>query len=796
MVISQTVAMPRPWIERLAAGFLSAVVICRLLTPTDGAATGETVWIAQFSLLGLLVWACAAYRSNHVLLRFNRVDAAVGLLCLGHVIGALVVVSTSGDKRAAMTMLWEWVGIAVTWFLMRTQLVSAADRKGMLIVVAAAAVSLSGLGIWQHHFGYGESRRTYEKLKAESESLARSGRPADPQRALEWDRAMHVVRSEFVRQDIPVEDSARILWEQRLYSGEPIGMFALTNTLAGVLVCAGILWLGILACARRSVPAWRLPLGAILTTLILYCLLLTKSRTAFVGLASGLILWGAVGLGFRRAGLRRIWPGLAAGMAILVLLVGIAAATGGLDQLVISESTKSLRYRFEYWTSTWQMLMETPRNWLLGVGPGNFRQNYLQFKLPQSSEEIADPHNLVLDVWANGGLLALAGLAGICFAGLRPLISALKSEVSRSRQTSDIQETEHDAGPTWRDGILAGAVLGHLVVLFLGLGSEETLVLLLLGWWLVALTGSSLFRNEPASGVYAAAFAALVVHLLGAGGIGMPAITQMLLLFVALSDGDESAAGWTWEPERRMARRTICGVALALFLGCLFTGLNPILNARVSVAAGIEELFERGNLSKAEREFGHAVEADPWSSIPYERLSEMAYQRWLGSDKDRSEEFKRSVDWQQQAIARDPRHAGGYRTLAEMYIARFKRTGEQADAAAAADAMLQAVALYPNHALGQSQLAEALALAGRQDEARLAARRALGLEAINERAGHIDKRLPKGRLELMKQILGDSRQPAAGISRILAGGNVERADNRDGIEPSPGPPRAAIPEPN
>src|SRR6185369_621707 len=152
---------------------------------------------------------------------------------------------------------------------------------------------------------------------------------------------------------------------------------------------------------------------------------------------------------------------------VLAALVAAAASTGGLDRLVISESTKSLQYRFEYWTSTCQMLLDSPRNWLLGVGPGNFRQNYLQFKLARSSEEIADPHNLVLDVWANGGLLALAGLAGICVAGLRPLWSGKTTGALSARETKFSKKTTAAAGPSWRDGLVAGALLGQLVVLFL-----------------------------------------------------------------------------------------------------------------------------------------------------------------------------------------------------------------------------------------------------------------------------------------------------------------------------------------
>src|SRR5258708_9742045 len=110
---------PGGWLDRLAKGLLAAVVVSRLLTPTDAAAAGETLWIAQFTLLALVVWSVAVYRAGIVRLQFDWVDGAVLLLCLGHVAGALVVIGTSGDKRAAASMLWEWCAVAATFFLMR-----------------------------------------------------------------------------------------------------------------------------------------------------------------------------------------------------------------------------------------------------------------------------------------------------------------------------------------------------------------------------------------------------------------------------------------------------------------------------------------------------------------------------------------------------------------------------------------------------------------------------------------------------------------------------------------------------
>src|SRR3990170_3588062 len=92
-------------------------------------------------------------------------------------------------------------------------------------------------------------------------------------------------------------------------------------------------------------------------------------------------------------------------------MFGVAAASGGLDIQVISEAPKSLRYRVQYWCGAAAVLRESPVALLFGTGPGNFRQHYLRHKLAESSEEIADPHNFLLDVWASGGMIAVAGLS-------------------------------------------------------------------------------------------------------------------------------------------------------------------------------------------------------------------------------------------------------------------------------------------------------------------------------------------------------------------------------------------------
>ena len=72
-------------------------------------------------------------------------------------------------------------------------------------------------------------------------------------------------------------------------------------------------------------------------------------------------------------------------------------------------ASKSFGYRLQYWQSSLQMIADHP---LVGCGPGNFQNVYTQYKLPEASEEVADPHNFLLEIWATAGTPAHAGLSG------------------------------------------------------------------------------------------------------------------------------------------------------------------------------------------------------------------------------------------------------------------------------------------------------------------------------------------------------------------------------------------------
>src|SRR5690606_22676235 len=78
------------------------------------------------------------------------------------------------------------------------------------------------------------------------------------------------------------------------------------------------------------------------------------------------------------------------------------------------------------------LITEPWRNVVAGVGPGNFAGPYLRHKLPTSSEEISDPHNFLLEIWATSGIFALVALLAALGLGVREAFGPSRTETLRS----------------------------------------------------------------------------------------------------------------------------------------------------------------------------------------------------------------------------------------------------------------------------------------------------------------------------------------------------------------------------
>lgn len=713
--------------DRLPATNWSVVVLAGLLgarffTVAESADQGDTLWLAVLTFFVVAIGHWFRWRAGQGLRPLDRVDAAAIALVVPHLVSALAVVLDAGQKRAAINLGWEWLGSLVLWFEFRSVLASGRGAT-LLRTVLVLGVALAGYGIWQNQVWYRQNAalvNEHEALNSRADSLS------NPER-----RRME----EIARQLGPDFQSAtggtrKMLLDRFRSSTEPIGCFGLANTFSGVLVVA--LWLALATGLHvRAAPSRTMRWAAIaLFAVVGLCLVMTKSRTAVVGLLVAGGLYGFVG----RTG-KWYRQGTIAALTVMVsgaALLGLALLTGLIDREVISESPKSLQYRLEYWAATSQVILDHP--WL-GVGPGNFRSHYLHHKLKGASEEILDPHNLLLDVWANGGVIAWAGLVALLIWGIRTGWRAVMHEVSSGARSLPIVRRSEGA---W--AAVAGPGLIAAQQALFGGGIETRMLGFLvicpiLGGWLASRT------STLRAGAIWAAWLALLIHLCGAGGIAMPVIFQLWCLLLAVLVTSPVS-------ERDVESRWPLGVALglgALAVACLKTALLPNALCRAEISFARDTISSTGHRAMAEQQLLAAAKSDPLSPEPWGLLMSL---RSSGGP----EELEAAIEAGRAAIARNPENPLHYEVLGDLLAGQEPGTEETRQQAI--DWYQKAADRYPNSARIRTSLALTLDSAGKTEAAREQAKLALELDDLNQAAMHADKVLPPEKRQRLEQIYG------------------------------------------
>ena len=196
--------------------------------------------------------------------------------------------------------------------------------------------------------------------------------------------------------------------------------------------------------------------------------------------------------------------------------------------------------------------------------------------------------------------------------------------------------------------------------------------------------------------------------------------------------------------------------AVVLFVSCLIMATLPIFERHERIAAGEQAILMDGDVDRAILEFSAAAVSDPLSPEPLEKLAEAFFSRWQAGRRELSspDDFARCRDALRMAIQQDPQNSSRYRRLGEIDSAKFARTHDPKDAAAAADALTQAVARYPNDASLRAARATALAEAGRTADSKAEADRALRLDEINRKNGHTDRYLSDPTVIQLRRLAG------------------------------------------
>ncbi len=735
-------------------GIAVGLLVTRWLLPAESTASGSTLWLVGGWLLLAAAWSLSRLRRWPISpLRFDRIDLAVTLLVAPQVVSAMVLIITrDGNGRAAANMACEWIALLLAFVLLRRWLSKPADFQALIRIALAVGVSLSILGIWQHHVGYRRANDSFNALQDELDTAIRS-RDIFTVRRLQF---------ELAAAGIPLDGPARQLWERRLRdSREPYGLFALANSLGGLLAPLLIYGLGL-------APAWRHPgwpktartgsRGGLLSAvsflaigflLISYCLLLTKSRTAWAGLAvGGVLLAGGQVLRWLKER-----PGrLALGAAVPVLLVVAAFWTGGIDREVLTEAPKSLAYRFEYWRGTLGVISDRP---LVGTGPGNFRQHYLAHKLEESSEEIADPHNFLLEATATSGLIGLAGLAACVVL----LLAGRHQHANAS--TAAIDEPRDRGGPT---GMIAlGGVFGFALAMAPGWLLEGGLdirlgcvaVGFIVSWSCLPAVQSDRSIQRRAT---LAALVVLLVHLLGAGGFSRPALMQLLLVLVIgwrpWPDRGHPPAPTPAPPTLKSARLAVVGCGVLLLLVTFF-GLTPVFQSSVAGQQATNALLLQDRPGAAARMLYDAQQADRLDPAPSRRLARLRIEN-ADDDSASDEALEQAIRAATVAGLRDPHNWVSAHDLARAVRLKWRRHRDDVARQEMIDWGTTAVDRYPSNPRLHAWLAETLAETGQASRAAGEARQTIRLHRLLQSRGHVDKLLSPERIEQMQSLAAEA----------------------------------------
>ncbi|MAT15995.1 MAG: hypothetical protein CMJ46_12080 [Planctomyces sp.] len=751
---------PSPFLM-LALGTCGLAWMLRWLTITEGAIGGETLWITLLWLLAaaLLCWADFRERRTGIAAgsndevgadrrtwSFDPISLGLMLIVAGHVAGCAWLYSTGGQLRAAVNLCWEWIGLGTTWWILCRVVARLEWRRDLIALILASALPLACVGLWQHYIWYESTSQEYLQQKEIYLQL----RNSDSSQWTQQDREdFQTAQAFFKEQGIPEDPDVLQSWENRLLgSREPLGFFALTNSYAALLLFLLGGWIALLftRIETRSSQSWIAPF--VVVALICFVLLLTKSRSAWLAL---LLTAGAL-LISRFS--KRWWRVTLLGGGLVIGLVAVAWLTGAIDTEVFSEAPRSLRYRFTYWTATAELLQDSP---FFGSGPGNFRHAYLRHRPGGASEEIADPHQFLLDLWANGGLLALLGIGLIVFGLLLYWRRGPVSDIGESNASSPALPPLSARQPILVGGIIACFWVGGMYwlnfsglewpALFTGLGTVVALVLLKrFAAENVDQLASEAHRFSPWL------LLAILIHLSASGGIEMPGIVQTLLLCLALMRPQASLQ--VSVPARTLALAGL--LSSVILMGLLYrTAWLPVQQAAWQIELAEEAIAYEESPDVVIAHFEEAARADSLDPHPLKlqgdyRLSEfVAEGRW---DLERLQDIERVYD---QALARDPRNPWRYIDLGRAWQEAYQFDQGVVVADEAIRYFRQGLELYPSSAELWALYALLLEETGDRfpEKVESAATEALRLDELNKLAGHSDQRLDSALRERLKQLV-------------------------------------------
>ncbi|MGC6441474.1 MAG: O-antigen ligase family protein [Rubripirellula sp.] len=685
--------------SHIALGLLGAITVYLGYYPSDSVAveTGDAVW---FCFAAILLWCLCATKSLPPKTNATKPDLSSRLvrglpwMIAGWVAVSAIANSQDGNLRTATNETWVWFAAACVFHAVRTQVTSVQARREFIGLLLAIAGGLAVHGLHQYTISLPQNRADYR---------------ANPEMIIE-----------LAGIDAPEGSAERMIFENRLMDGGPSATFALANTLAGYLLVGSVLSGCMLV---MNWPKQNLKMRISLAMLTLLCvssLLATRSRTATIAmlLAFGALLVTQIGL------VRRQRQVLIVGISLLMGIAITGVAYLGLygNREWFEQAPASLAFRFQYWRSTWQMVCESP--WF-GCGPGQFQAIYERYRELSASEQIAEPHNFLMETLATGGFPACLMLITLGWLILLRSLENYTHNETDNLATSELIETQpasdHPHSGEMQNNKLGrsvrfGAILGLAFVWVSGLIAlslpdvEASLFVIPIGIALIVLLSPLMQKlsEQEISRSLLIAMCALLLHLSMSGGWTVPGLAILIWIgFGILSSSVELAGPPTVStsndvsvPKYASQNRAFKTVAQLIVSAAVLTAfvlitLRPAVNQKRYLAA-ISNAQYLNNPRELERRLIEFASNERWSPEPVIWLADsyrwQIIQNAKPSPGDRTKRWKETLDQIRQRSGND---AGIERIIGIQAIHLYQRWGEAETLQIAKEAFDRAAILSP-----------------------------------------------------------------------------------------------------
>lgn len=541
-------------------------------------------------------------------------------------------------------------------------------------------------------------------------------------------------------------------WQQfkrKVEYGEMVGFYTSPNTNAAMVVMLALI-AGTLAIQRlrdRDEKAWPVillllvPLGAYV---VFYASTKAAYLTPIIGVALILTGWR---MGGRLAERRKL--AFAAACGVLILIVVAVVGHGLYHGSLVNDS---LTFRLKYWVGSAGVFRE---HVLPGVGYGNFGYHYLAHRLPEASEEIKDPHNLLVRAFVElgmvGGLLMLGFLVRLAWEATRPVAPAAQPP------------------GTARPGLnavffLTGLVLAGAAVFAVDwtVGWDyavmEMLRRLLYAGVLILLVCAGTIRSSTEPHLDDRPAPLLMVGMLAAMAVFMlhntidfafyesgPMHAFMILSGAILGVRGESLVG-----RKKYNRLTVAlaGIAIVLWFSAMVALVIPVGDAERR-AQSADDALRRGEFGKAISGYKAAFELSPVGNADY---AYRAARAMTFAQRDPSQRIDPDTVeiWHTHAINANPMD-GGYRLARAAYGLSFPADRQNRQQIAAD--YRRAIDLDPSNIPSRLALAAVLEEFGDRAAAANQLREALRRNDLLDR--NEPKRLPADRVDAIKAKLAE-----------------------------------------